>query len=421
MKNNSLDKKSLQVMGMIVITWFLYFLLIKFDYQNDDAWFLHCIRNIYHHDVFAFSVKRYQEWTSRTLIEVVLIILVQFPVLWKCLVALAFSTASILPSMIFSPLHKLDYRTLLLSFGFLWIVPKEVYKDAGWIATTTNYIFPYAAFLIVVYLFSKRFRGEKFSIRLYLLGLLSLIYAANQEQLACVILGSLFLWGVFFRVYKKEDSKLRFALIPLSLSFLSFVNIFISPGNKVRTAIEIKRFFPQFKELSTLTKIKLGFTDTMNTLFFEANLPFLVFLLFLLMICLYHGRKKLALLIVLPLIPVVGTWFPFASVLAYRHRADMAASQGIFLLDNVVVFMVGIICVLGVLYALFSDKLQSLFAILVLTIGICTRLMIGFSPTVFASGKRTYFLLYMSFLFLMIYIFLCQKKMREERVYLGKE
>ncbi|MET3643935.1 hypothetical protein [Streptococcus gallinaceus] len=420
MRIEKLNKKALVTMGLILFSWLFYFFMMKFEYKNDDAWFLHRIQKLYHYDVINFSVKRYELWTSRTLIEAVLVFLVQFPFLWKCVTAFAFSIASIVPSLIFQPLHKVDYRTLLLSYAFMWVIPMEVYKDAGWIATTTNYIIPYSAFLLLAYTFAKRFRGEKLSRNLYVFSLICLLYAANQEQLACVILGSLVLWSLYFMFYEKNTSKVRFALIPLVLSVLSFVNILVSPGNKVRTAAEIKRFFPNFSQMSLLTKLKLGISDTMNTLFFEANLPFLVLLVCLLITCLLLRKKLAAFFTIFPLFIVLKNWNPSREVLIFRHQADVAASKGVFLPATIFVFAIGSLCMIGILYFLFTDKMKSLFAILLMGIGVCTRLMIGFSPTIFASGKRTYFLMYMSFLFVILFIFVFQEKYRRPQSSLGE-
>ena len=79
---------------------------------------------------------------------------------------------------------------LVYPFGFLW--------SAGYIATTTNYIYPMLAMLLAVApcIWDLR-RHEKLPWYLYLLSGMGIIYADNQDQYAVALCGFLFLTVIY--------------------------------------------------------------------------------------------------------------------------------------------------------------------------------------------------------------------------------
>ncbi|EOS8067559.1 hypothetical protein C8050_RS02000, partial [Enterococcus faecium] len=52
------------------------------------------------------------------------------------------------------------------------------------------------------------------------------------------------------------------------------------------------------------------------------------------------------------------------------------------------------ICLLLGIYLSFTNKKIALFLSLLMVMGFCSRVIMGFSPTVWASGMRTYYILY---------------------------
>ena len=54
-----------------------------------------------------------------------------------------------------------------------------------------------------------------------------------------------------------------------------------------------------------------------------------------------------------------------------------------------------LICLLIGLYYSFENPQKGLFASLLMMMSFCSRIIMGFSPTVWASGMRTYYIIYL--------------------------
>ncbi|HHY5088707.1 hypothetical protein HMPREF2809_12780, partial [Enterococcus sp. HMSC055G03] len=53
-----------------------------------------------------------------------------------------------------------------------------------------------------------------------------------------------------------------------------------------------------------------------------------------------------------------------------------------------------LLCLIVGIYLSFDNKKTSIFLVILMIMGFCSRLIMGFSPTVWASGMRTYYILY---------------------------
>lgn len=52
-------------------------------------------------------------------------------------------------------------------------------------------------------------------------------------------------------------------------------------------------------------------------------------------------------------------------------------------------------CLIVGIYVSFTEKKVATFGMLLLLMGFCSRVIMGFSPTVWASGVRTFYIMYM--------------------------
>lgn len=53
-----------------------------------------------------------------------------------------------------------------------------------------------------------------------------------------------------------------------------------------------------------------------------------------------------------------------------------------------------LLCLIVGIYLSFDNKRTATFLVILMLMGFCSRLIMGFSPTVWASGMRTYYILY---------------------------
>ncbi|HAP2961727.1 TPA: hypothetical protein ITS54_003405, partial [Enterococcus faecalis] len=75
--------------------------------------------------------------------------------------------------------------------GMSLLIPASMINNAGWIATTTNYVWVMAAALLSIWPIMNYIRGKSVNWLSFILSLVFLIYATNQEQMVVIMLVSL--------------------------------------------------------------------------------------------------------------------------------------------------------------------------------------------------------------------------------------
>ena len=134
------DRKKWGLLAGMFLLLLLAHTLIRADFGDDLAY-----QNILaNQSLSSFLRERYYTWSSRVLIEAVMLLFVTGNVwLWKIadsLMVLLFLWAV---SELFggeSVQEKL--RAQMLMFCMIWIVPFFSLSSAGWITTTINYLWP---------------------------------------------------------------------------------------------------------------------------------------------------------------------------------------------------------------------------------------------------------------------------------------
>ena len=178
------------------------FLLHVFLILNwgDDVFFRDSIQpeNV---TLFSFLGERYFVWSSRLIIEAIVIIVTHVPIIWwfldtAILVLAAYSLHVLLPPMN----KKANYLLVCLIF----IYPFIDMRTAGWIATTMNYIWPLSLGLYALISIKRILHGEPMKIYHYVLSVLALLYAANHEQMGTILAGFFVLFSIYQIIVQKK-------------------------------------------------------------------------------------------------------------------------------------------------------------------------------------------------------------------------
>lgn len=398
---------------------FIFFFLLYYNFSinltgfgDDSLLFLDPLTQRFDSNVFAFLSARYQEWSSRVVIEFFTLFFVQHTLLWKIANTLVMFLCGLIPPYLFKPKKDLSYLDFLWSSVFFLAIPVSLFSETGWIATTTNYLWAYCAALIVLLPFFIFIRERKSPLVLYVLSIVFAFYAANQEQLAVPLFVGLLCFAAFF-IYSKKKSAALATIPQLLITGGNLLFTMLSPGNSLRFSKEVAERFPDFLELSFFKKIELGFSSTFRTLVIEKNMIFL-FLLVILFSILYYKTQSL------PLLFVSG--FPLALVLFLNYLPVLQNSDGLTKLaesfnqygtsiqlvhpktwyPDLLLLLIAF-CVLLSLYFLFTNRRLSFLPILFFLCAIGTRMILGFSPTIWASGSRTFLFTYALFSWIMLY------------------
>lgn len=380
---------------------------------GDDAWFASCLNQ----DLpvptalLHYLIYRYANWSSRLLIETVLIFLSKHPMLWRVLDAG-------MMTLMACCIYELTSTKKTAVFAWfvtvcIFLLPKELFYSAGWIATTTNYSWPLALGLLALIPVRKLLLGEKPYRFSCFFSLPALLYAANHEQMCAILFGLLIVF-LIYALYKQKTA-VRFISIQLTIVVVSLAFIAVCPGNSVRFASETSTWFPLFSQLSILKKAEIGISSTGFILVMQENWLFTLFCaLIFIMVFLQKKEVFLRLLAVFPLLSSL-IWgllaeplqHYFPHLIALRDRMTQLGTINDFRLISFVPDLI-LISAFGciVLSLFFSNNIpwKKWLFIWILLLSVGSRVIIGFSPTIWASGERTAMFMYVGLIVLCVMI-----------------
>src|SRR5574344_473260 len=360
-------------------------------------------------NVFDFFNVRYQTWSSRVFIELFLVYLAKHFWLWKiidiCMYLLAYFSFNKILSI-----SKDDYKKKWLIVSLLLLYPFMDMSGAGWAASTMNYFWCFALGLYAFIPVKKILTNDKVKIYEYIISIIVLFYAVNQEQMACLVFGFAIVFMIYY-IYKNK--KINWYLLWLIIMGLAGVlNALICPGNSVRLAQEIQNCNFNFAEYGLIKKIYIGLLTSFSILIEHC---YVIIILLITLILISNKNKKLKLVNVLSIIDLLivvilyMSRFNLSGIAAIK-QIEYLLTSGYFpqypvtIRNMIFIFAPAIITVLfvygNITYSLYKVDTKKYLLPIIFMAGVVSRVIIGFTPSIFASSRRGE--LYMFFLILLI-------------------
>ncbi len=397
-----MTRKEFLAIWIFAVVQIVYHMIMREPEASDAMWF-------FRHQLDTLSMKeylitRYETWSSRLLIEAVLVLVSRNIFLWKildsvCWVFLAWSMIWLFP--------KEQRKTVsVLVTGFLLIYPMWDLRTAGWIATSVNYTWPLALGVFSLHGTVRAFYKQSTPVFLWPLYAAAALYGANMEQMAAVLL-TINLCAVLYCVLEKTSVRIYgSALIGLVIAAAEFIFILACPGNAARKSQEIINWMPNFGSFHLLDKLSMGFGDTMHHLTVSGNLIYLCYVS-LLAVFVFLKTKDIKYRLAALFPPVfnlcmVGFWnvlenyFPeFFKLMKnnplirgnnYQIAANYLPTVLYLALIGCMLISVTVVC--ESVFELFGQGI-------LLALSLATRVIMGFTPTIYVSQERTFFYLYM--------------------------
>lgn len=350
----------------------------------------------------------YYNWSSRVIINAAIhIFLGHRRIYWVLASSILIFILLIALDTIFNP--KKDKKKNLIIILLFVIFPFHLLAGSGWRVGSISYFWTIACAVIGIIPLAMILRKEKVPPIILIISTLSLIFAGNHEQCLVVLL---MIYGAFL-CYFVITKKLQWPfLLQCFTLFASFVFIITAPGNGARAQTESMVRFKDFGMLNLLDKLDLGFTSTMQKLLFTGNSIFLVFSIIVAIYIINNYQSKFYQIIgVIPLSVslIVGfakTWL----ISEYNNITNLIGTipiNGMITVDNhlslypyvkLAIFLIVGIALTIDLYLVFGNTYKTIFAEALLFGGIASRIMLGFSPSIWISGDRTYLFLYFALL-----------------------
>lgn len=395
--HNSIDLTKIAIVGI-----FLMFLIFNMSVSlagtgDDGILFAGPLLKDFNGNFFSFLSSRYSHWSSRIIIEFFTLLSVQHNFFWRVINTLSLTAMSVIPAYLFN--FKKKPALLMISTSLVLMIPISMFSETGWIATTTNYSWVLSAFLGFLMITLKK--DHKISLVAWALSLILVAYAGNLEQMCIVLIIVIPIIAYYFYGQKWWLLAPHYLIVLGNLALIYFCK-----GNKLRFVKEVSNRFPDFTSLTLFRKIELGYSSSLKSLFFDGHILFLVLgiVLFIALskshnvFILFVGSVPLISFLIFNLFSgilnnklkiidtVLGSFNKYGTSFKLSHPTT-------WMTDFVMLFITACI-VVALICILKTDSIQLFSVLLMLFLAFITRLILGFSPTVWASGERTSIFMY---------------------------
>lgn len=362
-----------------ILYGFQYYINNKITPVGDQTAFLDYAKE-FHYNYLEFGINRYLTWSSRLLIESATLFFSVHDKLF-ILASIIASFLLLLPSKKLTP--NLPWLPGFLIFIFL---PASEFLSAGSIPTYINYVFP-ASFL----LFSLYYRySDKWWVQCFTF--LSFVFAVMNEQLAVYA----FLWIIFELIRDWNVIAYRYRNILYSfVSLTGILSVKLSPGNTVRFEQNVASWFPNYVHLNPLQKLGLGILETGDGIFSRSFAFVFVFLIVLIVLSALKKNFTSLILSSFTLLAIFSQKLEWRNILFTLSSVSKIARESGTFDYNVVYFgavIYNIVLFMMLMYSVWTLTKNSdrLWIVYIFGIGLIGRLLISFSPTLYASSTRTY-------------------------------
>lgn len=378
----------------------------------DDAVFARVLTQ-YQYNLAQYTLDRYMTWSSRISIELVLPFMAALPgIIWKIanifMILLLFCDLRWTLIKVFGiEPQKMDIILALLLCAY----PFSTMAQTGWIATTMNYLWVVALGWYVINRMLDTAVWEHTPSRCeMILSCMAAFYSVGYESMAAII----FMVGIGIIVYSFVKGRRVSGLVWLcfGITILMLLYIFLCPGNRLRPIKDAQLWMPDYFNLNFFDKIRVGILSTFmhfvsipSPIFFVMNLA--VFVL---------GKRKGRKSWLVGAIPIIldAAWtcyFLINYLLGYRsftYQVPEAVMSGMKDTAEQVLMLISVAAwFIAVLYIIFRSMpvQKAICFTIVLETACIPEMVVGITPTVYASILRTTIYLYMAMIVMIIVIF----------------
>ena len=362
------------------------------EYFNDDAGVISSIETM---NLLEFFVSRFYS-NGKILTDVFANLFYRLPMLvWKFFDTAVYLALAYLIVHTFTEDTWQDVLTVCLLIG---LFPFWYMSTAGWVATTTNYLYPLFC-LIIVCSFIKRIKiGRHIGVAEYILVGCAVVYATNQDQAAVILVGGLLLYLIYSIVFGADKRIIRCVTACFCFSLFSYGVMFMLPGhlNRMDSTAEMIRWLPEYENWSLFKKFYKGYTSTAANLFFNDVKLFDLFCFLLLLLSVRNEKYTNRIIGCIPFLSVLGIHLIGADrfVVYPPYTGGMPELPGFGSgWTGIAVLMLTVVVVFSVFYTVFScttDQNSKWMLLMLLFLACGSRLMMGLSATIYASHARTF-------------------------------
>jgi hypothetical protein len=388
-------------LGIIFLAAFAVFCKIHYS-DGDDAFFDSCVKSM---SFLDYLKERYLTWTGRVGGETAIYITFTLGI-WFWRVVNAFMVTA-LPTLVFLTVKKFypgvagatptwsDLRLFLLTCsGFLLMDIVTCGHGAIWISGSVFYTWALVSALACIYLTLDFFTGGSLSTKKILASIPFGLFALTSIEQIALLLLAYFIGGISLRIIRKEKIP-AILYVELAIFLTTFAIVLAAPGNSLRITAEAEAWFPTFKALPLGERAFISVQWLTSSFANEGKILFLLIWIATLFSATPKSKPTIvatALFSAVAILPLAGITALADTGISY---IDPAVQPEVFpsianatALNFIAMawWLTAAAFTLFLIYKYLGKKGASLF-----TVAILCEAMMFFSPTIYASGERVFF------------------------------
>ncbi|AXF75118.1 DUF6056 family protein [Erwinia tracheiphila] len=363
---------------------FLYLEIRGIHHYADDFWFSNEARTP---DIIKWLTIRYQTWSSRTPIEFALLNVINHKLVWVIFNSFFIAlTTSSLAYVVSNSKKEEIYSALIFILIIIVTIKKGFIKDGIlWMTGSINYLWPFALSMAGFALL-KCITHENISNKKSLVVPFFFFLSSFSEQLVVV---NIILLTSSALVYRGTSQ--RIAMASLLAAAVAFTYIILSPGNTMRLHLETSRWNPDFVNLSILEKITMGLNLSYDQLF--SVQPVALIFIYLCLSLSFHKNliaKCLSLLLLTLVISLTFIQEKSFSIMEFDTIYQFSSINAIsyFALARATIVILIAISTTALLFFYQKDRKVAWSLTATYITSYSGTVMMGLSPTIYASGQR---------------------------------
>lgn len=394
----------------------LYHVVMREYYGDTLAYFARVIQQMNFSSLVSELYIRYLTWTSRILVEIPLFILSH----GMHMILFGICNVFVHVLLLLALMKLTNYKHNLVLVSLVLFYPVSLMADTGWMTAYITYFWPLSLGVTSMVSLKKLYDGEKISAFELVFFFLCQIYGTNLEVCAvfytCVltIFVIMMLWEKKFTVKVIVITVIQYVICAGNIVFA-----LTCPGNEARKLSNIDYWFPSYTSMTFVDKVVVGVNSAVSYLITSDLYWVILGVIILIFTCVMFkdDQKKIlvsafpiAALIVLTFGKVVTQiYYPEMVALfddyAGRKYVDPTNYISLSVYIPFIVYALTICALFIALMNMFEDVKKSFFTCAVVASGLVSRLTLGFSPTVYASGVRTFIFMDFAMIFVIITIY----------------
>ena len=361
----------------------------------------------------------YNAWSGRITLTLLIHVFGKLPIIYfKLANAMMFIISILAMYKIITVLienwnSKIKNLVLIMLFCSIFFINIAVLNSGClWLAGSFNYLWPLATMLVAIIPFIGELEGKKVGGAYYVIAIMASFLTGFAEQTSAILIVFGMICILECKIEKRKISKILMVQFLITVIF-ALIN-FLAPGNFARSRNEMVLWYPNYEMLSFSDKLVQGYIRLLDHLINDTTILFSVIAILSSYLIISNRNISKAsknisvitiMLIIYILLKLVLSKIlidifskiyinaridkTFFALITFENYDKMALYSKKVLLG--LVFSSYIVLVVGtqLIYS-FSNKKTGLIAAIIYCASICASLVMSFSPTIYASGNRTF-------------------------------